>query len=121
MPRKGLPSTRDVSLEVIGTSPKPSKQLTALYMSFGQFVSHDMDHVPVNNVESSDGINCCNETMFNRNNLTTEESFLCFPIELSPNDPVWSSNRTCMNVVRSVAGADIDCKIGPYQQVSSPV
>ena len=64
MPRNDLPSARDVSLAMIGTSPKPSKDFTALYMSFGQFVSHEIDHVPVNNVNSSDGINCCNETMF---------------------------------------------------------
>ena len=112
-----MPSARDVSLAMIGTSPKPSKHFTALLMTFGQFVSHDMDHVPVNNFNSSDGIDCCNEEMFNRNNLTTEESFLCFPIEISPNDPMFQKNRTCMNLVRSVAGLDIDCKMGPYQQV----
>ena len=117
LPRDDLPSTRDVSLAMIGTSPKPSKDFTALLMSFGQFISHDTDHVPVQTSDSGNGIDCCNEQTFDRNNPTTAQSFLCIPVEISPNDPMFQQDRTCMNVIRSVAGVDIDCEIGPYQQV----
>ena len=42
-----LPSSRKVSLAVAGDEVEESQYLTALGVSFGQFIDHDLAHTPV--------------------------------------------------------------------------
>ena len=116
MPRRNLPSARSVSNTMVGTSPRPSSRFTALLMTFGQYIDHDMDHVPVIESASHTGIECCNGGSF-KDDLTAEEALVCFPIRIPPNDPVFKNQKTCLNFVRSVGSIALDCQPGPYQQV----
>ena len=44
--RTSLPSARQVSNAVVSTEERPSKEFTALVMTFGQFIDHDLTHIP---------------------------------------------------------------------------
>ena len=116
MPRGNLPSARTVSTTMVGTAPKPSSRFSALLMQFGQFIDHDIDHVPVLRGSSDNGIECCNGGFF-KEDLTAEEALVCFPIRIPPNDPMFRNKKTCLNFVRSVGSPQFDCQPGPYQQV----
>ena len=116
LPKRNLPSARVVTNNMVGTSTRSSSRFTALLMAFGQYLDHDIDHVPVMEGNSEEGIECCNGHFF-KDNLTPEESLVCFPIRVPPNDPMFRNRKTCLNFVRSVGSIQLDCKPGPYQQV----
>ncbi len=44
-----LPSARLASTGTIGRDSEPSQEVSVLLMSFGQFVDHDLTHVPIQN------------------------------------------------------------------------
>ena len=101
---------------MVGTSTRSSSRFTAMLMAFGQYLDHDIDHVPVMEGNSEEGIECCDGDFF-KDNLTPEESLVCFPIRIPPNDQMFRNRKTCLNFVRSVGSIQLDCKPGPYQQV----
>ena len=55
----GLPSARELSNGVTIKSKRQSQELTYLFMSFGQFLDHDIDHTPVAKDSNGRGIDCC--------------------------------------------------------------
>ena len=120
MPKRNLPSARVVTNNMVGTSTRSSSRYTALLMAFGQYLDHDIDHVPVMEGSSEGGIECCNGDFF-KDNLTPEESLVCFPIRIPPNDPMFRNRKTCLNFVRSVGSIQLNCKPGPYQQVREKI
>ena len=103
---------------MVGTAPRPSPRHTALLMSMGQFIDHDLDHVPVIEGTDDNGIECCSGGFF-KDDLTAEESIVCFPIRIPPNDPKFRNKKTCLNFVRSVGSPRLSCQPGPYQQVTN--
>nr|AIZ68325.1 peroxinectin [Caligus rogercresseyi] len=114
-PRRGskgepLPSARKVSLQLTQNTERPSSRFTSYLMSMGQFLDHDMVHVPVYRQKNGEGIDCCS-SQFGRNSLQ------CFPIKIPFGDRTFK-NRDCINFVRSLPGPDIDCKPGPNQQIN---
>ncbi len=56
-----LPSARTSSLGTVGRESSPSAEFTALLMSFGQFVDHDLDFSPL---MSDDGNGTCEKCDF---------------------------------------------------------
>ncbi|QQP40350.1 Isolate Cr1 peroxinectin mRNA, partial [Caligus rogercresseyi] len=104
-----LPSARKVSLQLTQNTERPSSRFTSYLMSMGQFLDHDMVHVPVYRQKNGEGIDCCS-SQFGRNSLQ------CFPIKIPFGDRTFK-NRDCINFVRSLPGPDIDCKPGPNQQM----
>ena len=105
---------------MVGTALRPSSHHTTLLMSMGQFIDHDLDHVPVikGGTLDNDGVECCNGGFF-KDDLTAEESIVCFPIRIPPNDPMFRNKKTCLNFVRSVCSPQLTCQPGPLQQVTN--
>ena len=62
---------RTISNQLWGSSNNPSSRATMLLMAFGQFVDHDIAHVPF-----SQEIDCCDE----EGNVKSDEDD-CFPIK----------------------------------------
>jgi len=112
----GLPSAREVSNGIAVKSTRKSSQFSSLFMSFGQFLDHDLTHVPVAKDKNERGIQCCDNNL--SSSSTPEESLLCFPIRISASDPFHRGRKDCINVVRSVAGPSLDCQPGPHQQLN---
>ncbi|CAB4063516.1 PXDN [Lepeophtheirus salmonis] len=79
-------------------------------MASGQFIDHDLVHVPVFSKEDGEGFDCCSALLGNN---TLE----CFPISIPPNDLEFHP-RTCLNFVRSLPAPDIDCRAGPNEQMN---
>ena len=86
-------------------------------MQFGQFIDHDLSHVPVFRFKNGSGIQCCTE----------EGEFLpfslshptCFPIEIPADDGFFRPFRQrCMNFVRSMIGVREDCSLGYADQLN---
>jgi hypothetical protein len=50
--RHPLPSARLVSTTASGTSEIDDSTFTAMLVPFGQFLDHDLDHVPVSRSEA---------------------------------------------------------------------
>lgn len=101
---------------MVGTTTNTSSRFTALLMAFGQFLDHDIGHVPMMEGIPGEDIECCNGDGF-PNNMTAEESLVCFPIRIPEEDPVLQNSKSCLNFVRSVGSVQLNCKPGPYQQV----
>ena len=46
-----LPSGREVTNIVLNRQENPDEDFTAMLISFGQFLDHDLDHVPIHRCE----------------------------------------------------------------------
>ena len=109
-----LPSARLVSTSITSQTSSPSRINTVMLMALGQFIDHDLTHVPMKN-DNGRPIDCC--SIGNRKFDSTEES-VCFPIQIPPNDRFYKGKRTCMNFARSEGCLDINCQPGPLQQIN---
>nr|AIZ68326.1 peroxinectin [Caligus rogercresseyi] len=105
-----LPSARFVSSLITLRDSRINTQFTVLLMTAGQFIDHDLVHVPVHQQTGNVPLDCCS-SQFGNNSLQ------CFPIAIPPNDFAFSP-RTCINFVRSLPGPSIDCLPGPNQQLN---
>ncbi|KAF2363490.1 hypothetical protein FHG87_005760, partial [Trinorchestia longiramus] len=94
-----LPSARLVSISNVADVDSPDPELTLSVMQFGQFIDHDLTHVPIFRFGNESGIECCNDRGFVDPALTHPS---CFAIEIPSDDPFFSRfGRRCMNFVRS--------------------
>ena len=116
--RRLLPSARLVTQSVVSTAKSDSRVNTALLMTFGQFIDHDLSHVPMKS-DNGDPIDCCNDVQnpFDPNFDSTREA-VCFPIQVPPNDAHYKGRRLCMNFARSETAQNLNCQPGPLQQVN---
>lgn len=96
----------------------PTNRFDHILMSFylffdlvvGQFIDHDLSHVPIIRFPDMSGIQCCSSMQAD----VTHPA--CFPIDIPPND---FNNRglPCMNFVRSMTAPRLDCSFGHADQV----
>ena len=86
-------------------------------MQFGQFIDHDLSHVPIYRYYNGSGIECCTEDG-DFLPLDLRHPF-CLPIEIPANDQFYRQHgQRCMNFVRSMVGPRIDCSLGYADQLS---
>ena len=110
-----LPSARILSND-FPKNDNPSRRFSVLLMVFGQFLDHDVTHVPIKQDNSfPDGINCCQNGFFEPNNAFEEG--VCFPIRVPRNDRSFR-NRECMNFVRSMVAMRLDCLPSSMDQLN---
>lgn len=117
-----LPSGRAITNAVLSREEVPDPDFTSMLVAFGQFLDHDLDHIPFQRASDGEGIECCDEEGGFREDLSDEEKVFCFPIEIPPGDGVIRTPRNgrkpgCINLVRSVAAPNNDCQPGPLEQV----
>ncbi|XP_067948302.1 myeloperoxidase-like [Watersipora subatra] len=89
-----LPSARKVSTAIhrIATKNDLSTKLSTMHMTWGQFIDHDMTHVPLTRP-----MTCCNQT-------GGRQHPDCIAISIPHDDEHFSSTgRTCMELRRSIA------------------
>ncbi|XP_052080790.1 peroxidase-like [Mytilus californianus] len=106
-----LPLARDISVKVhtVSDSTTQMNDLSHFSMEFGQFISHDIQMNALSKGQYLSNLNCCSSPQ--RRN--------CFPIPLPTNDPFYSTfNRTCMNFVRALGTTNLECTLGPRQQLN---
>ncbi|VDI37042.1 Hypothetical predicted protein [Mytilus galloprovincialis] len=106
-----LPLARDISVKVhtVSDSTTQMDDLSHFSMEFGQFVSHDIQMNALSKGRYLSNLNCC----------ASPQRRNCFPIPLPTNDPFYSTfNRTCMNFVRALATTNLECELGPRQQLN---
>ncbi|XP_048767283.2 peroxidase mlt-7-like [Ostrea edulis] len=109
-----LPGPREISIAVHKKSTSShAMDLSQFVMEFGQFVSHDTQFNALSKGYLNSNLNCCERKARNRLNSN------CLPISLPKNDPYFGKfKRTCMNFVRSLPSAALDCNVGPRQQIN---
>ena len=115
-----LPSARMVSNAIVSTEEKPSNTFTALLMSFGQFIDHDLTHIPNARVGEDEAVDCCgqfNQDLPQPGDLTSEEEIVCLPIRIPQNDKFYAGKQKCINFVRSTTSPPTSCQPGPFEQV----
>ncbi|KAG9509175.1 Chorion peroxidase, partial [Fragariocoptes setiger] len=127
-----LPAPRQVAARVHVDIDVPSSDVTNLFMSWGQLVDHDMALAAPPAAEHT----CCpsegdsgdeHETMKRRHDdythtikRATNNSDLCMPIEVAPDDPFYSQfNVRCLDFRRSLAGVRENCALGVRAQIDS--
>ena len=118
--RTSLPSARVVSNAIVSTDEKPSNTFTSLLMSFGQFIDHDITHIPNARVGNDEAVDCCgqfNQELPQPGDLTSEEEIVCLPIRVPENDPFFAGKQKCINFVRSTTSPPTSCQPGPFEQV----
>lgn len=110
-----LPSPRVVSFVVHQDPPEYDKYHTMLSIVWGQFMNHDLtlavratDENPP--ASSAEKVDCCK----------SEDSHPdCFPIEIPKGDPFYGYfNQKCMHFMRSSAGLQPGCSLGPIQPIN---
>ena len=96
-----LPNAREVSHEIMSTpSITASLKFTDLMMVWGQYLDHDIDHIPKTN-------SLCTETC-------KQKSPYCFPV-LAPEDDPRLDPGDCIPLTRSTRVCDVE----PRQQLNS--
>jgi len=112
----GLPPVNEVS-RTIADIDFPDHQLTITVMHWGQFVAHDLTHVPTFRALDGQAIKCCTP---DGKYLSPERTHpLCFQIDV-PNDHEFYSQHgvSCLDFVRSVIAPRDDCKFGFADQLN---
>ena len=114
-----LPPARLVSTLTRFNRDNENPDFSAILFSFGQFIDHDLDHVPIS-TSGGEIIECCTEDgePVDLSKLTKEERALCFPLEIPRGDSLARDGRRCINFVRSVTGPSLDCQPGPIQPLN---
>ncbi|XP_067122505.1 peroxidase-like [Centruroides vittatus] len=104
---KPLPSPRLISSIVHRDYNVPSEKFTVLFMSFGQFIDHDLTFATLPEGNNGQRIQCCG-----KNNK--EKHPLCMEIEVPKDDPFFSRfNKNCLEFKRNLATQRPDCTLGP--------
>jgi len=112
-----MPNSRLVRVLISPDQDDFQKETTALLMQFGQFVDHDITHVPVFQLANATGISCCTQ---NGKHLPKQMRHPhCFTLDILPNDPFYSQYGVeCINFVRSMVAPRSDCKFGYAEQLN---
>ncbi|OWF41499.1 Peroxidase-like protein [Mizuhopecten yessoensis] len=105
-----LPSARLVSntLHNAGRT-HTSESFTVMYMSFGQFLDHDLTSTASLKDENNNPIDCCS-------NSNAALSSACFPIKIPINDTRFT--KSCMSFTRSAAAVKNGCDPDYRQQIN---
>ncbi|KAK8751912.1 hypothetical protein OTU49_010990, partial [Cherax quadricarinatus] len=112
-----LPGVRRVSSSVLPDVNRPDQFYTSSFMVWGQFIDHEITHVPFPTMENGEGIQCCpNGTLA----PPAMRHPRCFPIDLTGDAFFGRLGRTCMNFVRSMVavGAGSECVFGYAEQLT---
>ncbi|KAF0287084.1 Chorion peroxidase [Amphibalanus amphitrite] len=112
-----LPSARLVSSRCASVGENAaSGRFTLSVMQWGQFIDHDITHVPVQRLNVTSGVNCCSEGISRDRVRQLPE---CFPIDVPADDPFYSRFRVrCLNFLRSIPALRDGCGEQPAQQVN---
>ena len=68
-------------------------------------------------MDDGEPIDCCCKYSFDMKN-DEQIVAVCLPIKIPSNDPFFKNKTDCMTFARSKVCLDIDCKIGPFQQIN---
>ncbi|XP_023931566.1 peroxidasin-like, partial [Lingula anatina] len=116
-----LPSARVVSTLLHEDSSNPSALVTMSTMTFGQFLDHDMDQIPVAKIIKADddgnaevidvecGTDGCDKG--------ADELDACSPVFVHKGDPD-NVDKPCFKFVRSSAAPRDNCEFGPQEQLN---
>jgi len=112
-----LPSARVVSVATVADADDPSAELSLSVMQWGQFIDHDITHVPITRFDNETGVECCTpEGAHIDPNLRHPA---CLPISLPEDDPFFARvGRRCMNFVRSLISQNEGCSFGFAEQMN---
>ncbi|XP_046445457.1 chorion peroxidase-like [Daphnia pulex] len=112
-----LPSVRVVRSVLVTDENHPKVDMTHMLMQWGQFLDHDMIHVPVFRTANRSNIECCT-----REGGTIPPEMRhphCFPIDIPINDPFYGPRGVrCLNFVRSMIAPRLDCRVGYAEQMN---
>ncbi|XP_043942539.1 eosinophil peroxidase-like [Protopterus annectens] len=92
-----LPSVREVSntfLHSVDQNFPPDEDVNAMFVQWGQWIDHDLDLTPQSSSLQTfnEGIDC---------EVTCIQKSPCFPIQLPPDDPRITADRSCLPFFRS--------------------
>jgi len=114
---KGMPNSRLVRAIMAQDSDRMQKDTTMLLMQFGQFVDHDITHVPVFQLANTSGISCC--TPDGKHQPKELRHPHCFTLDILPDDSFYRQyGIQCINFVRSMVAPRSDCTFGYAEQLS---
>ncbi|XP_054717391.1 chorion peroxidase-like [Uloborus diversus] len=104
-----LPSPRRISLEIHSHFDNPTDYVTHAFMTFGQFLDHDISLSPLSQGPNNEILDCCP--------VSEEDPPQCDPILIDQDDPFFRNfGITCLSNVRSTICST--CSLGPRQQTN---
>nr|CAH0110491.1 unnamed protein product [Daphnia galeata] len=113
----GMPNSRRVRTVLAADHDNFQKDTTLMLMQFGQFIDHDITHVPVFQFPNGSGISCCTPE-----GKHLSRDFLhphCFTLDILPDDEFYRPFRVeCVNFVRSMVAPRSDCTFGYAEQLN---
>lgn len=137
----GMPNSRRVRAVLAPDLDHFQKETTMLLMQFGQFVDHDITHVPVFQfrkiisrvididkfsllyriiLANGSGISCC--TPDGKHQPKELRHPHCFTLDILPDDAFYRSFKVeCVNFVRSMVAPRSDCTFGYAEQLSQVI
>uniref|UniRef100_A0A0P5QUM0 Chorion peroxidase n=1 Tax=Daphnia magna TaxID=35525 RepID=A0A0P5QUM0_9CRUS len=114
---KGMPNSRTVRTVLAPDHDRVQRDMTLMLMQFGQFIDHDITHVPVFQLANGSGISCC--TPDNKHQSWELRHPHCFTLDILPGDAFYRQFRVeCINFVRSMVAPRSDCTFGYAEQLN---
>ncbi|XP_065580861.1 peroxidase-like isoform X1 [Artemia franciscana] len=112
-----LPNVRAIRSRVLFDEDHPWNDATHMSMQWGQFLDHDLSHVPMFRSANDSVIQCCSS----KNELLSpkKKHRHCFEVEIPANDKFFKSMGVrCLNMIRSVIAPRADCRFGYADQMN---
>ncbi|CAG0883375.1 unnamed protein product [Darwinula stevensoni] len=107
-----LPSPRQISMILHPNVDRPSKNISLLFVLWGQFLDHDITGAALTVGKNGSGITCCSPEVRNDSSLRHPA---CFPIQVLQDDTFYVQNNvSCLEFVRNAPAPS--CRLGPRQQ-----
>jgi peroxidase len=134
-----MPNSRHVRTILAADHDNFQKETTLMLMQFGQFIDHDITHVPVFQfrkdvgvrlcgtthdylfffflLANGSGISCC--TLDGKHQSKDFRHPHCFTLDILPDDEFYRPFRVeCVNFVRSMVAPRSDCTFGYAEQLN---
>lgn len=104
-----LPMPRGLRTYALPDKNVEEKEVNMMFVNYGQFVVHDVSHVPFYQADDGLFVDCC----FGYQGGEKQVNPKCYAVPLPQNDEFYRKHKqTCLNMARAVAAPNAHCAVG---------
>lgn len=110
-----LPVARHLRTHALPDKNLEEKEINGMFVNYGQYVVHDVSHVPFYQSETGLFIDCCFGYQLGEQQVNPK----CYAVPLPQDDQFYKSHRqNCLNLARAMVAPNHHCSAGYASQVT---